>query len=267
MYFQQIAAVTVAGTYDVSGSTLVSGGALIVTAPIADLGADLNINGGTVDITTAQSFSFTSVEILNGTLSGAGSVNVTITGSMSWDQGTISGLGTLTIASGATLSLGGPQRSIERLDGTTLDNAGTANLTSVFYTDGMMLEDGAGIDNEPGGSFTFLGNSHPSGGAYIYSDSSPTFFTNEGSLILRRNRERPDIHPNRILYRDEHGVDSTERRLPRVRRKCHVQRLDHCRHWHDAHVRRSVDEVRFVLEPHQHGVRGFGEHDHRRRCL
>ena len=107
----------------------------------------------------------------------------------------------------------------------------------------MMLEDGAGIDNEPGGSFTFLGNSHPSGGAYIYSDSSPTFFTNEGSSILRRNRERPDIHPNRILYRDEHGVDSTERRLPRVRRKCHVQRLDHCRHWHDAHVRRSVDEV------------------------
>ena len=183
VYFQQIAAVTVSGTYDVSGSTLVSGGTLIVTAPIADMGADLNINRGTVDITTAQSFSFASVEILNGTLSGAGSVNVTITASMSWDQGTISGLGTLTIASGATLSLGGPQRSIERLDGTTLDNAGTANLTSVFYTDGMMLEDGAGIDNEPGGSFTFLGNSHPSGGAYIYSDSSPTFFTNEGSLI------------------------------------------------------------------------------------
>ena len=68
-----------------------------------------------MDITTAQSFSFASVEILNGTLSGAGSVNVTITASMSWDQGTISGLGTLTIASGATLSLGGPQRSIERL--------------------------------------------------------------------------------------------------------------------------------------------------------
>ena len=183
MYFQQITAVTVAGTYDVSGSTQVSGGPLIVTAPIADIGADLYVNWGTVDITTGQLLSCASVEIVNGTLSGTASVNVTVTGAMSWEDGSVTGLGTLTIASGATLSLGGPQGSIETLDGTTLHNAGTATLTSVFYTDGITLKDGAGIDNEPGGSFTFVGNSHPSGGAYIYSDSSATFFTNQGSLI------------------------------------------------------------------------------------
>ena len=62
-----------------------------------------------MDIAAAQSFSFASVEILNGTLSGAASVNMTVTGTMNWDRGTILGLGTLTVASGATLSLGGPQ--------------------------------------------------------------------------------------------------------------------------------------------------------------
>ena len=121
------------------------------------------------------------MEIFGGTLSGANSVNVTVTGSMSWDRGTISGLGTLTIASGATLSLGGGQGDIETLGGATLNNAGTATLTSVLFSDGITLEDGAGIDNQPGGSFTFLDASE---GAYIYSDSSPTFFTNQGSLIF-----------------------------------------------------------------------------------
>ncbi len=173
--------VIVAGTYDVSGSTQVDSGILTFTAPIADLGADLDVDRGSVDITTAQSLSFTSVEIYDGTLSGAGSGDVTVTGSMSWDLGTISGLGTLTIASGATLDLGGLQLSLETLDDTTLDNAGTATLTTVYYPDGIALKDGAGIDNGPGGSFTFLDAYE---GAYIFSDSSPTFFTNEGSLIL-----------------------------------------------------------------------------------
>ena len=182
VYFQQIGAVTVAGTYDVSGSTRVTGGPLIFTAPIADLGADLDINEGTVDITTAQSLSFTSVEINNvGTLSGASSVNVAVTGSMSWVLGTISGLETLTIASGATLSLDSLHGGVETLDGTTLDNAGTGTFTSEYYTDGIRLVDGAGIDNQPGASFTFLDGYD---GAYIYSDSSPTFLTNQGSLIV-----------------------------------------------------------------------------------
>ncbi len=179
--FEDVAAVAIDGTYDVSGSTQLYSGTVTFTGEIADLGSDLNLYDSTLDITTAQSLSLTSVEIYGGTLSGAGSGEMTVTGSMSWEFGTISDLGSLTIASGATLDLGGLQLSLETLDDTTLYNAGMATLTSVYYPDGIALQDGAGIDNGPGGSFTLLDAYE---GAYIDSDNSPTFFANAGSLIL-----------------------------------------------------------------------------------
>ncbi len=135
--FEDVAAVTINGTYDVSGSTQVDSGTVTFTGPIADLGSDLNLYDGMVDITTAQSLRLTSVEMYGGTLSGAGTGELTVTGSMSWNFGTIASLGTLTMASGATLELGGLRGSLETLDATTLDNAGTATLTSVFYPDGI----------------------------------------------------------------------------------------------------------------------------------
>ncbi len=126
------------GSYDVSGSTELNDPEADVTfeadATIADLGSDLRISGGaTLDIQTHQSFSFTSLGISQGTLTGAASDNLTVTGSMTWVGGTISGFGTLSIAGGAALALGGGNFSYvdETLDGVALDNAGAASFSAV----------------------------------------------------------------------------------------------------------------------------------------
>ena len=59
-----------------------------------------------------------------------------------------------------------------------LKNAGTATLSLAAnnFNFGVSLQDGAGIDNQPSGSFIFSNN------ASILSDSTATFFTNEGGL-------------------------------------------------------------------------------------
>ena len=85
----------------------------------------------------------------------------------------------MTIASGAALSLGGLRGSIETLNGTVLENAGAAALTSVAYPDGITFEDGAGIVNQRGFSFTILDGS---GAGTVCSDNSPSVFHEPGEL-------------------------------------------------------------------------------------
>ena len=99
-----------------------SSNGITFTAPIADLGAGLEVVVATLDIATDQSFTFNNLYDSGGVLTGGGG-DLTVTGSMNWDGGTISGFGTLTIASGASLSLWDVT-----LDGVTLDNAGAATL-------------------------------------------------------------------------------------------------------------------------------------------
>ena len=166
------------GSYDVAGSTIVNGPVTFESdATITDLGSDLQI-GGVLDLTTPQSFSFTSLE-LYGTFQGAGSGNVMVAGSMIWERGTIAGFGTLMIGSQATLSMDvSSNQFTETLDGVTLDNAGAASLggDGAF---GLSLENNAVFDNQPGASFTFLNG--PSG-VYVTSDGTATSFKNEGDL-------------------------------------------------------------------------------------
>ena len=169
--------VTEAGVYDVSASTWVSGGTLTFTAPVTDLGSDLN-NGGTINL-PGQSFSFATVEN-GGTINGGGA-SLTVTGAMNWYSGTITGFGSLDIPSGATLELNSDPYAYttETLDGVVLDNAGTATLALASNNSnfGLALENGAGVNNQAGASFTFLTI------ASIFSDGTATFFTNAGNLI------------------------------------------------------------------------------------
>ena len=122
------------GTYDLGGETQATGGGTLTfnsDATITDLGSDLEIYyGSTVNIASGQSFSIASVLFSNGggTLIGGGG-SLTVTGSMTWGGGTISGFSTLTIAAGASLTLGDPSSAdTEVLDGVTLDNAGSTTL-------------------------------------------------------------------------------------------------------------------------------------------
>ena len=139
-------AVTVAGTYDVTGTTEAysSNG---VTLHCADHrpGQSWRCRSATLDIATDQSFSFTSLTV-NGTLSGAGGrpdghrLN-------DLDGGTISGFGTLTIASGATLSLGYLRVRSTACAG----QRGRGDPVGSRNYGGLVLGERCDIDNEPRG--------------------------------------------------------------------------------------------------------------------
>ena len=99
------------GIYDLEGETQTTGGSTLTfnsDATITDLGSDLEIYyGSTVNIASGQSFSIASVLFSDGggTLNGGGG-SLTVTGSMTWGGGTVSGFSTLAIAAGASLTLG-----------------------------------------------------------------------------------------------------------------------------------------------------------------
>ncbi|HKM52557.1 MAG TPA: Ig-like domain repeat protein, partial [Isosphaeraceae bacterium] len=170
----QAQVVSEAGAYDVSRETDVAG-ATTFTTPITDLGSHVQV-GGVLNL-PGQSFSLTSLYV-GGTLNGAGGTDLTVTGSMTWAGGTVTGFNSLAIGSQATLDLGDASvNANETLQGVVLQNAGAASFWGGnFGSYGLYLQDGAGIDNQPGGSFTILNN------ATIYSDGSATYFSNAGSL-------------------------------------------------------------------------------------
>jgi hypothetical protein len=181
---------TEAGAYDVTGATIVLGRSTATfSAPITDLGSDLNVGGGATLNLPGQSFSLATLEDNGGTINGGGGASLTVSGAMSWDRGTITGSGTLDIASGATLNLNnGDSSAIETLDGAVLDNAGAVTMSdgnACCPQDGLTLQNGAGIDNQAGGSFTFLSTAANGQNAreIIFSDGSATFFTNAGTVI------------------------------------------------------------------------------------
>ena len=174
--------ITVAGAYDVAASTAVDGGTTATfTAPITDLGSDLSVSG-TINL-PGQSFSFATLEN-GGTINGGGA-SLTVTGSMTWYDGTITGFGSLDIADGATLSITGYPGGVLTLDGVVLDNAGAATVSLAGGCCGfqLALEDGAGIVNQPTGSFTFPSDFTYATQVVITSDGTATFFENEGSLV------------------------------------------------------------------------------------
>ena len=110
------------GTYDLGGETQATGGGTLTfnsDATITDLGSDLEIYyGSTVNIASGQSFSIASVLFSNGggTLTGGGG-SLTVTGSMTWGGGTISGFSTLTIAAGAEPDAGRSEQCRHRSPG------------------------------------------------------------------------------------------------------------------------------------------------------
>ncbi len=68
---------------------------------------------------------------------------------LTWNGGTITGGGSLNIASGGILNLFGNHTDF--LDGTTLNNAGTVTLTS--GSSQLEIDNGAVIQNNSGGLF------------------------------------------------------------------------------------------------------------------
>src|SRR5262249_48978457 len=114
--------VMVAGTYAVSGGTMVADGA----GNFARDGTPprLTVGGGTL----------------------TGSTTVTVTGTLTWTAGIMSGSGTTSIGSAGTLSIGGP--GFKGLSQRTLASSGTTTWAAgagyVFVSDGSTWNNRAG---------------------------------------------------------------------------------------------------------------------------
>jgi len=135
-----------------------------------DSQATLSLSNGTLSI--AASSTLSDLNVSDGTLTGAG--DLTVTGTMNWSGGTMSGTGTTTLAQGGALDLS----YILSLDGRTLVNAGTATWTSDGQYDRTSMAAGATIDNQAGATFTITGVPSISG-----SQTPTSTFNNAGTLI------------------------------------------------------------------------------------
>ena len=115
---------TLAGSYAVTGTTLINGG---------------TANFDTSDATTAA------LTVTAGTLAGAGTL--TVSGAGTWTGGVMKGSGTTRIAATGTLAVDGPVGV--GLDTRTLDNFGSM----VFSGAGWYFANGAVLSNEAGATF------------------------------------------------------------------------------------------------------------------
>ena len=111
---------------------------------------NLEVTGGTLDLAAPSQIDgdFS----LSGTLDGNG--DLTVAGTSSWSNGTITGLGTLIVPAGATLEISGPTTKNLRRN---LDNSGTVLWTGgdVFSGDAAIFNNLAGalFDIQTDGSF------------------------------------------------------------------------------------------------------------------
>ena len=122
------------GSYDIAAQTQIDSSTVIfdADATITDLGSDLELSSADLSIASGQSFSFATVGIYFSSLTGGGGT-LTVTGSMTWNGGTISGFSSLIIPSGASLALGYYRAGyIDTLQGVPLQNDGTTTLGGVY---------------------------------------------------------------------------------------------------------------------------------------
>ena len=140
--------VTINGTYDVLGATTVSAAAVnLFGGTVTHLGGTLTISGGSLHLGPSDS------------------VNA-----FHWSGGTLSGIGTTSIASSLTLS------GTLVLDNRTLMNNGAANWTTSGSTTGTLTGIGTAVFlNDTGGTFTREGSNT------TVSISGPVF-TNAGTV-------------------------------------------------------------------------------------
>src|SRR6185295_18369822 len=135
--------------------------------------AQFNSSSSTLDF--AGAIGLTNLTFSSGTLTGAG--DVTVSGTLVWTAGTMSGSGRTIIAVGGTLNVNsGNQHFLERV----LQNNGAATWTdgSLFLTDGMFTNKG---------SFTASSgsdlNCYGQGGVNVFANAGT--FTKQGVGVTR----------------------------------------------------------------------------------
>jgi hypothetical protein len=159
------------GAWNVSsGATLsFSGGVYIFNTGTTIGGAGAMImSRGTASFNLNMTVATASVTLSGGTLAGNGAL--AIASQMNWSGGTITGVGSTTIAKTGSLTIAGPVT----LDGRTLNLAGPTTWSA---TSDMSVNDGAVINNQAGAIFTVNCNQAINDGGGVLS-----VFNNAGIL-------------------------------------------------------------------------------------
>jgi large repetitive protein len=156
---------TIAGSYNVTGSTSSSSGTTTLSN-IAGIGA-LNVSGGTLTLNSASTLSVTTLTISGGTLGGTAPIAVS-SAAMSWSGGTLTGSGAITIPNTTTITL-----TYVSLDGRPVTNNGTINMVSSGY---MYLGNNAVLTNN--GTIDLQGDSN----LYLSGVAGTTAINNNGTL-------------------------------------------------------------------------------------
>ena len=127
------------------------------------------VNGGTLAV--GANLTAVNVELMNGTLTGAG--NLTITGTCNWSAGTLSGAGLTIIPQGAMLNLNGGV-ALRRV----INNAGTTTWNNGSISSG----DGAVFTNQSGGAFNIQSDQ---GWFFNLGGSTPQFINQPGGTVTK----------------------------------------------------------------------------------
>jgi hypothetical protein len=174
----QFGSATVAGTYNVTGSTVLRAETADFSGNVPSVGSSLTV--GSQGPTTVD-FHDSPLNVSNLTLQGSavltsGPIQTT---NFNWFTGTLQGTGSVTVAANGNLALGGYPG--ETLDGRSLDNYGMAKLTDLSGSVGSIdLINGAVWNNELGATFTIETSN------YFFQDTSKSngTFNNAGSLLV-----------------------------------------------------------------------------------
>ena len=170
------------GTFNASGGTINFDGYASNTTYTLNTGTTLEAsNGGTIELTQGTlavdaAVSTNNLTMSGGTLTGNSSGSLTLTGTMTWNGGTISGL-PVTVGNGAALAI--LNGSGETLSGSNLTIASGGLVTLAMN---MNLANNAQIENSAGGTFDILDNLSGFGNE-LYADSSSGLAFNNAGLL------------------------------------------------------------------------------------
>jgi hypothetical protein len=171
-------------TYNLSGATLVSGGAVDFPsdATLTSLGGALTISGGSIDLSSGESLSVSSLTMSGGTLTGDDTI--TVSTSLNWSGGTMSGFGVTNLAATGTMAASGS--GTPTLDTRTFNNAGTVNWNSTGY---FYLTNNAVFNNQSGANFNVQ-----SAGTYAIYGSTGTFNNLSGATFTKSSSGNTGIY-------------------------------------------------------------------------
>jgi hypothetical protein len=192
-----------------SETALIGGGTLDLAGPqnaTYDFGGQVNI--GSINLSSPSAFfqdcTVGTLNLLNsgGVLYGDG--QVTVTNTLNWLSGTMSGEGITTIASRATANIPGSGGTYVLV--TTLLNAGTAVIGAPTAGLHWTFEPGGSFNNLPGGTCILSGFEHFEGGAGNSFNNAGTFTVDAAgdapdfSGMVLNNTGSVDIHAGALNF-------------------------------------------------------------------